>query len=275
MQPNVLILRAAGVNCDGETAHAFERAGATAEAVHINRLMERPALLEQFQLMAIPGGFSYGDDIAAGRILSHQLNHHLGDALARFVERGKPIIGICNGFQVLIRTRLLPGWTGDGGQPCTLTANATARFVDRWVHLRKRSPRCVWTALLHRDDLLELPIAHGEGRFLPADEQVRQRLWQSGHVALTYAHAAGPDANAQEPANPNGSTDDIAGICDSSGLVLGLMPHPERHIDAQQHPAWSRQPAGGEGRAQCREGAGLAVFRSGVAHAAAAVGTGV
>src|SRR5438270_13621108 len=136
MKPLTLILRAAGTNCDTETAFAFEQAGAKTESVHINRLLKEPALLDRFQILAIPGGFSYGDDIAAGRILANQIAHHLHDALRQFVESGKPIIGICNGFQVLVKTDLLPGpLAGRSGQACTLTHNACGRFIDRWVHL--------------------------------------------------------------------------------------------------------------------------------------------
>src|SRR5579859_5288501 len=146
MKPKAMILRTAGTNCDGETAYAFELAGAQTEKVHVNRLIEQPHLLSQYQLLAFPGGFSYGDDIAAGRILANQITHHLHDALHRFVESGKPVIGICNGFQVLVKTDLLPGPLGGrSGQTCTLTNNGCGRFVDRWIRLTGRSRKCVWT----------------------------------------------------------------------------------------------------------------------------------
>jgi phosphoribosylformylglycinamidine synthase len=276
MQPTTLILRAAGVNCDQETAHAFELAGARSEFVHINRLLESPGLLDRYQILAIPGGFSYGDAIAAGRILANQIRHHLADALRRFVEAGKPIIGICNGFQVLVKTDLLPGdIAGRSGQTATLTANDCGRFVDRWVHLRcvaqasslcsAPSPSgqppappsaCIWTQGI---DALDLPVAHGEGKFVPLDDAVRQALWAGGQVALVYAKADGSPAGGTFPDNPNGSVDDIAGITDPTGLVLGLMPHPERHVDAIQHPAWSRLRLTGQGR-------GLQVFQNAVRH---------
>jgi len=248
MRPKALILRAAGTNCDAETAHAFQLAGAEVESVHVNRLRENPRSLNQFQIMAIPGGFSYGDDIAAGKILANQLVHHLGEALHRFVESGRPIIGICNGFQVLVKTDLLPGPAGGRtGQTCTLTNNTCGRLIDRWVKLSPRPGKCVWTAGLSD---LELPIAHGEGRFAPGDEKVRIDLWEKGQVALVYAGD-----------NPNGSVDDIAGVCDSSGLVFGLMPHPERHVDPLQHPAWTSRRDNGRS-----EGDGLRVFRNAVEH---------
>src|SRR4051812_19140421 len=147
MKPRTVILRTAGTNCDGETAHAFELAGATSELLHVNRLIENPRRLRDYQLLAIPGGFSYGDDIAAGRIFANQIAHHLHDEFHRFIDDGKPMIGICNGFQVLVKTDLLPGRLGEReGQTCTLTNNNCGRFVDRWIRVASRSARCVWTA---------------------------------------------------------------------------------------------------------------------------------
>jgi phosphoribosylformylglycinamidine synthase len=274
MQPRTLILRTAGVNCDREAAHAFELAGATSEYLHVNQLLAEPDLLHDFQILVFPGGFSYGDDIAAGRIFANQIRHHLSEPLRRFIEAGKPIIGICNGFQVLVKTDLLPGpLAGQSGQTATLAHNAGGRFIDRWIHLIPRESNCIWTQnLLGAQDstlTLELPIAHGEGRFIPANDAVRQALHDNRQIALLYARPDGSPAGGQEPFNPNGSTDDIAGVCDATGLVFGLMPHPERHVDAIQHPAWTRlRPGGGEG-------AGLQVFRNAVAHVAEAVGAGV
>jgi phosphoribosylformylglycinamidine synthase subunit PurQ / glutaminase len=266
MKPKTLILRTAGVNCDQETAHAFELAGAKADFLHVNQLLQRPQVMADYQILAIPGGFSYGDDIAAGRIFANQIRHHLGDAFAAFIEAQKPIIGICNGFQVLVKTDLLPGRiAGREGQSCTLAHNDCGRFVDRWVHLAGKSQKCIWTAGMDR---LELPIAHGEGKFVPADESIRQELWNNDQVAIIYTKADGMAAGGQFPDNPNGSTDDIAGVCDASGLVFGLMPHPERFVDAIQHPAWGRRGKTGVGE-------GLAVFQNAVRHVAQAVGAGV
>jgi phosphoribosylformylglycinamidine synthase I len=268
MKPKTLILRTAGTNCDAETAHAFEVAGAEAERVHVNRLLQNPDLIDGYQILALPGGFSYGDDIAAGKILANQLVHHLADALHRFVESGRPVIGVCNGFQVLVKTNLLPGPIGGRtGQASTLAHNDSGRFVDRWVHLVPRQSKCVWTANL--PPVLDLPIAHGEGKFVPADASVRRALWDDGHVALTYARPDGSAAAGAEPFNPNGSVDDIAGVCDASGLVLGLMPHPERYVDPIQHPAWTRQ------QPLPRRGQGLQIFENAVRHAKTGVGAGV
>ena len=248
MKPKTLILRSAGTNCDEETAYAFELAGASGERVHINRILENPTLIGDYQILALPGGFSYGDDIAAGRILANQIVNHLADALQGFVAAGKPIIGICNGFQVLVKTNLLPGpLAGRTGQTSTLAHNDSGRFVDRWVELTPKSSRCIWTADL--PDRLELPIAHGEGKFIPADETVRKALWDNKQVALTYAAD-----------NPNGSVDNIAGVCDASGLVFGLMPHPERFVDAVQHPNWSRK------RGRTDKGVGLQMIMNAVRH---------
>ena len=256
MKPKTLILRTAGTNCDLETSHAFELAGATTESLHVNRLLENPKLMSGYQLLAVPGGFSYGDDIAAGKIFANQIIHHLRDAFAEFVGAGKPIIGICNGFQVLVKTDLLPGpLAGKTGQTATLTHNDSGRFIDRWITLEPRSARCIWTQNLSQ---LQLPIAHGEGKFVCADEPVRKALWDHDQVALVYVGD-----------NPNGSTDAIAGVCDSTGLIFGLMPHPERYVSPLQHPAWTSQTSLPE------EGAGLQIFRNAVKHVEEAVGAGV
>lgn len=267
MKPRTLILRAAGTNCESETAYAFELAGSSPTVLHVNRLLESPGLLDDFQLLAIPGGFSYGDDISAGKIFANQLMHHLRDPLHAFRDAGKPVIGICNGFQVLIKTDLLPGPVGQrGGQTATLTNNDCGRYVDQWVRLSARSRKCVWTAGI---DDFDCPLAHGEGKFVPADESTRKALWDDDRIALVYVRPDGSAAAGDSAYCPNGSTDDIAGVCDSSGLVFGLMPHPERHLSPLQHPAWTRLtslPA---------EGAGLAVFRNAVTHVREAVAAGV
>ena len=214
--------------------------------------------MDEYQLLAIPGGFSYGDDIAAGKIFANQLMHHLRDALRKFVDDGKPVIGICNGFQVLVKTDLLPGPLGRRtAQTATLTNNECGRFVDRWIHLMPRSKKCVWTRDL---EPLDLPIAHGEGKFAPADESVRRALAANDQIALTYARADNSAANGEFPHNPNGSVDDIAGVCDETGLVLGLMPHPERYVSSLNHPNW------GANGVTDGDGAGLKFFINAVNH---------
>jgi phosphoribosylformylglycinamidine synthase subunit PurQ / glutaminase len=249
MPPRVLVLRAPGSNCDGETAFAFERAGGAAEIVHVNRWLEAPQLVDQFQILCIPGGFSYGDDVAAGRIFANQLRHHLADALAAFRDAGKLILGVCNGFQVLIKSGLLDSDDAEG-QGATLTWNASGRFIDRWINLRTSGDRCVFLAGIEQ---MESPITHAEGRFCVRDEATLDRLDQGGQLVLRYTSGG----VAPTPFNPNGSQRDVAGICDRSGRVFGLMPHPEKFIDPTQHPQWTRQ----EPRA---EGDGLPLFRNAV-----------
>jgi len=247
MKPNTLILRTAGTNCDNELAHAFERAGAATQRIHLNALIENPDQLQAFDLLGLPGGFSYGDDIAAGRIFAGRLRHALYPALRQFITAGKPVIGICNGFQLLVKSGLLPGFELPESEPpaqrVTLTDNANPRFVDRWTPLRAEPESvCIWTRGL---DELELPIAHGEGRF-SADDEVLDQLEVQHQIALRYTD------------NPNGSTRDIAGICDPTGLVFGLMPHPERFTCKTNHPAWTRRTI--------ESAAGLTFFKNAVDH---------
>ena len=235
MTKRVIILRTAGINCDEETAHAWELAGAETQRVHIQRVIESPAMLDRYDALTIPGGFSYGDDVAAGKIFANQLIHHLADALRAFVARGRPVLGICNGFQVLVGAGLLPG-LDNASQRVTLTNNNTARFETRWVHLKCGTDRCVF---LPKDARLALPVAHAEGKLVPADDATLEALRGGGHVALRYCDAEGKPGPF--PINPNGSIDDIAGLTDKTGLILGLMPHPERHVCRTQHPAWRSQ----------------------------------
>jgi len=247
MPPKALILRTAGTNCDLETQHAFETAGATPERVHVNRLIENPKLVDGFQILCIPGGFSYGDDLGAGRVLASQIVVHLRDRLHAFLERGNLALGICNGFQVLVKTGLLPGPVSNGKEPfaqtVTVTYNDSGRFEDRWVHLRADSDHCVF---LDKGETIALPIAHGEGKVIPLDESHRKELSKLGRVALRYVGPDGQDKPGY-PWNPNGSLGDIAGLTDATGRVLGLMPHPERHLSGLQHPQWTRRGAAAEG----------------------------
>lgn len=230
MTPSTLIIRTAGTNCDAELAHAFEQAGAMTQTIHIARLIEQPGLIGSFDLIGFPGGFSYGDDIAAGRILANRLKHRLLEPLQDAARRGVPMIGICNGFQVLVKLGLLP-FPEQATQSCTLADNKSGRFTCKWGPVQADdSSACIWTQGL---GTFELPIAHGEGRFTaPAD--TLDQLKANNQIALRYA----------ADANPNGSDDDIAGICDPSGVIFGLMPHPERYVTATQHPQWTRQGDG-------------------------------
>ena len=244
--PNVLILRAPGTNCDQETAFAFERAGAATELLHVNRLLENPSLFEQFQILCIPGGFSYGDDVAAGRILANQMEHHLAEEMARFKDEGKLILGICNGFQVLVRSGvLLESALGPDERrraAATLTWNDSTRFDDRWVELGVDGQKCAFLKGVQR---MYLPIAHAEGKFVARDDEELARLDAAGQLVLRYLplDGSGRDDFNQPvpyPDNPNGSMANVAGVCDPTGRVLGLMPHPERHIQRTHHPRWTR-----------------------------------
>jgi phosphoribosylformylglycinamidine synthase I len=244
--PRVLIVRAPGANCDGEAQFAFEQAGAVAERIHINRLREQPGELRRYQILVIPGGFTYGDDVAAGKILANQLAHFLGDALRRFRDADKLILGICNGFQALLKAGLLLPPDEDGPL-ATLAHNASGKFEDRWITLQATPGRCPF---LHGIEQLHIPVAHGEGRFLCREEWLLHGLEQAGQIVLRYSGSAYPD-------NPNGSQGDVAGLCDATGRVLGLMPHPERHVLPTQHPQWTR-------RGLAHEGEGLKLFRNAV-----------
>jgi len=235
LSPRSLILRAPGTNCDHETAHAFERAGAIARRLHVRALAQRPAVADDFQILCIPGGFSYGDDIASGRIFALELKTRLADALIRFRDRGGLILGICNGFQVLLQTGLLLAEPASGAARASLAHNRSGVFIDRWVPLRAVPGRCVF---LQGMDRFELPVAHGEGRFVTRSAADFAAFDAAGQLVLRYdvAASSGP---AGPGANPNGAMGDVAGVCDETGRIFGLMPHPERFIDAVQHPAWS------------------------------------
>jgi phosphoribosylformylglycinamidine synthase len=229
-----LILRAPGTNCDVESAFAFEKAGAQVELVHVAELIRRQRPLSGYQIMVIPGGFTYGDDISAGRILANELKLKLGDEIQKFGEDGRLILGICNGLQVLVKAGLLPKSRGENSQSLTIASNDSGKFECRWVYLcaNKTSP-CIFTRGI---DLMYLPVAHGEGKVV-----IEPGALEDLNVALCYADQAG-DIRAGYPHNPNGSMNNIAGICDDTGRVFALMPHPERFIRRTQHPRWTREP---------------------------------
>lgn len=250
-KPRALILRAPGANCDNETDFAFELAGGVADRVHINRLREQPQLLQRYQVLIIPGGFTYGDDVAAGKILAVQLAHFLADAIRKFRDAEKLILGICNGFQTLLKAGLLLQPDEDGPL-ATLAHNTSGKFEDRWIYLQSYPGRCPFLKGYER---WHVPIAHAEGNFLCREPWILRGLEQAGQVVLRFVDAEG--SPGPYPVNPNGSQGDVAGICDATGRVLGLMPHPERHCLPTQHPRWTR-----EGLAH--EGEGLRLFRNAV-----------
>ena len=265
--PKVCVLRAPGTNCDVETAYAFEKSGGQPERVHVFRLLEEPNLLDDYQILCVPGGFSYGDDIGAGVILSRQLRGRVNDAIVRFIQADKLALGICNGFQTLLKAGLLSetGFDGSGERfesQATLTWNDNGKYTALWVTLKVSSSNSVF---LRDIDEIELPIAHAEGRIAVTDPSVISDWATANQVALRYSNGHVPQSgpNGQElleyPANPNGSIDNIAGLCDPTGRVLGLMPHPERFIHATQHPQWTRRGLKGDGD-------GLKLFQNAVAY---------
>lgn len=253
MIPKALILHATGTNRDHEAAQAFELAGAQPEIVHLNQLRSGERRWADYQILALAGGFSYADALGAGRLLALDLSAYFADEVQRFVESDQPVIGICNGFQALVKAGILPGDGGQGAMPAgaaqtraaTLDFNAGGHFECRWTLLKPASQRCIWTRRM--EELVYCPIAHGEGRFSVADEALLGRLAAQDQVALTYCLPDGSPAGGQYPHNPNGSSADIAGICNLAGNVLGLMPHPEDHLFDYQHPRWTRGQAGQKG----------------------------
>jgi len=265
-RPTALVIRTAGTNCDRELLHAFNLAGARARRVHVNELIDHPDRLGEAELIGVPGGFSYGDDVGAGRILAGKLRRRLLEPFLDAVDRGCPIIGICNGFQVLVQMGLLPDppprpavtpGAADARatprQTATLAANTSGRFIDKWVAVRPDPGGvCVWTRGMGR---FPLPIAHGEGRFVAASPELLRRWRDAGQIALRY-----------DGENPNGSQDDVAGVTDPTGLVLGLMPHPERCIDATHLPDWTRRlPQEGDAMLDA-PAPGFQLFRNAVEH---------
>ncbi len=275
--PRVLILRAPGTNCDAETAHAFTCAGGVADEWHVNRLLEAPERLAEFQIFCVPGGFSYGDDLSAGRIFGSKLCHRLAGPLDEFRAAGKLILGVCNGFQVLMKTSLLAA-PDEHGPTATLAFNDSGHFEARWVRLAITPGNCVFLTGIKE---MELPVAHAEGRFVTHNAAVLAQMESAGLLVVRYQARPGeaetkrqgeqsspfhqasepvgliPPPGVPYPANPNGAMANVAGICDASGRVFGLMPHPERFIEPTQHPRWTRGP-------RREAGDGLRIFQNAV-----------
>lgn len=225
--PNVIVLSGYGINCETETKYAFERFGAKGEVVHINDIIDGTKSLDNYQIMAVPGGFSYGDHTGAGKAFANRALSNLGDTLIEFVKRDTLTIGICNGFQILVALGLVPAIDEKYGErQAALMRNKSTRYQCEWVKLKATSKKCVFTKGI---DELEVPIAHGEGNFYVTDEQLA-KLEKNDQIAFKYLGY-----------NPNGATADIAGVCDPSGRVMGVMPHPERNLFFTSHPEWTKQ----------------------------------
>lgn len=261
MKPKALVLLAHGTNRDQDVAEALALCGAEPEIIPLNSLHNEKKRWSDYQMLVLPGGFSYADALGAGKLLAIDMQSYFTDEIQKFVIAGKPVIGICNGFQALVKAGILPGETREQREEsskarATLTFNAGGHFECRWVTLRPVSQKCVWTKGL--SGLVECPIAHGEGNFQVSDPAFLDTLVSFDQIALTYVHADDTPAKGEYPANPNGSLLDIAGICNPGGNVLGLMPHPENHIHAWQHPQWTRA---------AQRGSGLSIFENGVKYA--------
>lgn len=257
--PKVCVIRTAGTNCDKETGFAFSKAGGAVEFIHVNNFISARRSLEEFEILALPGGFSYGDDVASGKIFANELKHGLFNDIKKFVKDGKLIIGICNGFQILAKSGVLPG-NEALAQEVSLIINDSGKFESRWVYLKSekekvKSQKCIWTQDL--PEVIYLPVAHGEGKFVAKDKNLLEQLKQNGQVVLRYCDQYGKDTGY--PGDPNGSIEHIAGICDDSGRVFGLMPHPERHIDPLQHPRHTSS--------KHKEADGMLIFRNAIEYA--------
>ncbi len=272
MKPKALVLQAYGTNRDLDVMQALTLAGAEAVGVPLNELRSGKTRWRDFQLLIVPGGFSYADALGAGKLLAIDLTSYFVDEISAFIDSGKPVIGICNGFQALVKAGILPGKSSRAersasvveagrevrGEGATLTFNEGGHFECRWVNLLPVSQTCIWTRDLEEN--ITCPIAHGEGNFQTSDSTYINTLTAQDQIALTYVCPDRSPANGDYPANPNGSILDIAGICNPQGNVLGLMPHPENHIFDYQHPRYAR----GE-----RGGSGLMLFENGVKYASA------
>ncbi|MFH1612579.1 MAG: phosphoribosylformylglycinamidine synthase I [bacterium] len=257
LKPKVLVLTGFGINCDYETLEAFQMVGAEAERVHLNDLISGEKNMLSYQILAFPGGFSFGDDIASGKVLANKFKFNLQESLEQFIKDKKLIIGICNGFQVMVKLGILPGFDENYKQQLTtLTFNNSGKFENRWVYLKaNKSSSCIFTQGI---DLIYLPVRHGEGNFITKDENVLKKLHTQNQIVFSYVDENGKSVNGKYPENPNGAMDDIAGICDPTGKIFGLMPHPEAYLCQTNHPRWTRE------KNLPQEGMGVQVFRNAV-----------
>ena len=267
--PKVAVLFGFGINCDHETAAVFEMVGGKSTRVHLNSFISGTDNLANYDILAVPGGFSFGDHLGSGRLMGNRMRFSLRDELTEFIKAGKPIIGICNGFQVLVKTGLLPGPDGeipDFIQRASLTLNDSGRYEDRWVTLEfNQQSNCIWTKGITQ---IDCPVRHGEGKYVMPDKANLTTLSENNQIAVRYIDSSNDNKNPDEvlpfPKSPNGSMMNIAGISDKTGLVFGLMPHPEAIYAQWLHPDYSRGTAP---RVQSEipwEGQGLQIFRNAI-----------
>ncbi len=262
MTVRVLVITGYGLNCEAETAHAFALAGAAVDQVHLNDIIGRDRALDGYGLVALIGGFSFGDHIAAGKVYANRLRYGLAGRLIGFIDKGGLVIGICNGFQTMAKLGILPGMDNDyGTQRFTITHNDSGVFRDDWVRVKAdpRSPSIFTRGL----GAIDLPIRHGEGKFFLRDEDVLDRMERKGLLALRYVCPDTDEPTMEFPHNPNGSLRAVAGVCDPTGRIFGLMPHPEAYTSPLNHPQWPRQKIA---RSLPDEGLGLKIFRNAVEH---------
>ncbi len=263
MKPKAIIMAGYGINCEEETKFVFEKAGASADIIHINDLIEAPSKMEEYQIMVFPGGFSYGDDTGAGNAYANKVSNNLGDDLLRFVQEDKLVLGICNGCQIVTDLGLIPGFDGEyGKREIALQWNSSARYECRWITIKAMSEKSIWTRGV---DALRCPISSGEGHFYMSDD-VLSKLKDGDQVAFRYVKEDGSLAGGEFPYNPNGAVDDIAAVCDPTGRILAVMPHSERNWNFYNQDDWTliREKADREGIALPEEGQGMKLFKNAV-----------
>ncbi len=262
MNPKTAIITGYGINCEEETAKCFEWSGAETEIIHVNDFIEGTKTLADYQILAFPGGFSYGDDTGSGNAIANKIRNNLNEEILKFAQEDKLIIGICNGFQVLANLGLLPATKKYGERQAALMHNNTAIFECRWVHLKTHSSNCIWTKGIEK---IHLPIAHGEGNFY-CDQNTLKKMKETDQIVFRYTKENGSPADGKFPFNPNGSMEDIAGICDPSGRIFGMMPHPERFNSFENEEGWElkKEKLIREGKPIPKKGEGLKIFENAV-----------
>jgi phosphoribosylformylglycinamidine synthase subunit PurQ / glutaminase len=263
MQPKVIVMAGYGINSEEETLYAFEQSGATGEIVHINDVIDGQKSLDDYQISAFPGGFAYGDDTGSGNAYANKMRNNLWDEVNKFVTQDKLVIGICNGCQILANLGLIPGFDEKYGErQIAMMHNASARFECRWVDLKVESEKCIWTRNM---DIIRTPVAHGEGRFF-MEKDVLAQMKEDDQIAFRYVKGDGSPAEGEFPFNPNGAIDDVAAMCDPTGRIMGIMPHPERNLFFHNQNDWPlvAEKMRRAGQEVPEEGEGMQMFKNAV-----------